>query len=419
VGTLYNYPENPHTPELILKEDMVQINSCFQALKREYIFPIIEEKLSELKRDFPQAEIVNLGVGDISLPLVPTVVKAICDATLEMGTVEGIKGYGPSCGYPFLREAIASNEFSHLGITADEIFISDGANSDTVNIQELFCQSSVVGIADPTYPAYLDACLLAGKKTVSLPSVEANGFFPEPPQIHCDLVYLCSPNNPTGIAMTQEQLKRWVDYALKEKAILLVDNAYEAFITSPNVPRSVFEIPGAKECAIEFRSFSKTAGFTGLRCAYMILPISVKGMMSGKEQPIYPLWSKRQAIKFNGAAYPIQKGAEAIYTPQGRKETQAQVKSYLNEAGRFRKELEALGHTCYGGIDSPYIWWKTPSHYSSWDFFDLLLKECHLITIPGRGFGECGEGFIRLSAFSTPSKTTLALERIRRLPILV
>ncbi len=394
---------------------MVQINPCFQALKREYIFPIIDDKLADLKRNLPQAEIVNLGVGDISLPLGPTIVKAICDATYEMGTEEGIKGYGPSCGYSFLREAIAKNEFSHIGISADEIFISDGANSDTVNIQELFCQSAVVGITNPTYPAYLDSCLLAGKKMISLPCLEENGFFPEPPQEHCDLVYLCSPNNPTGIAMTRHQLKKWIDYALREQAILFIDNAYEAFITSPDVPRSIFEIEGAKECAIEFRSFSKSAGFTGLRCAYTILPKTLKGMVGSKEQPLYALWNKRQAIKFNGAAYPIQKGAEAVYTPQGRKETQAQVRSYLHEAQRFLTTLKELGHTCYGGIDSPYIWWKTPPKKSSWDFFDLLLKQCHMITIPGRGFGECGEGFIRLSAFATPNQTTLALERIRRL----
>ncbi|MBS0607242.1 MAG: LL-diaminopimelate aminotransferase [Parachlamydiales bacterium] len=394
---------------------MVQINPCFQALKREYIFPIIDDKLAELKRDFPHAEVVNLGVGDIALPLAPAIVKAICDATCEMGTEEGIKGYGPSCGYPFLREAIAKNEFAHLGISAEEIFISDGTNSDTVNIQELFCPSVTVGIADPTYPAYLDTCLLAGKKVISLPCLEENGFFPEPPNEHCDLVYLCSPNNPTGIAMNRSQLKKWVDYALREKAILFIDNAYETFITSPDVPRSIFEIEGAKECAVEFRSFSKTAGFTGLRCAYTILPKTVKGTINGKEQPLFSLWTKRQAIKFNGAAYPIQKGAEAVYSPQGRKETQAQVQSYLREAKRFLDTLKELGHTCYGGIDSPYIWWKTPSNKSSWDFFDLLLKQCHMITIPGCGFGKHGEGFIRLSAFSTPQKTTLALERIRRL----
>ncbi len=394
---------------------MVQINPCFQAIKREYIFPIIDEKLADLKRDFPQAEIVNLGVGDIALPLAPAIVTAICDATREMGTEEGIKGYGPSCGYPFLRQAIAKHEFAHLGISADEIFISDGANSDTANIQELFCQSAIVGITDPTYPAYLDSCLLAGKKTITLPCLEENGFFPEPPEEHCDLVYLCSPNNPTGIAMNRSQLKKWVDYALRKQAVLFVDNAYEAFITSPEAPRSIFEIEGAKECAVEFRSFSKSAGYTGLRCAYTILPKTLKGMIDGKEQPLYSLWNKRQVIKFNGAAYPIQKGAEAVYTQQGRKETQAQVQSYLDEAQRFLTTLKELGYTCYGGIDSPYIWWKTPPKKSSWDFFDLLLKQCHMITIPGTGFGECGEGFVRLSAFSLPNKTTLALERIRRL----
>ncbi len=394
---------------------MAQINPCFNELKREYIFPIIDEKLAELKSRFPNAEIVNLGVGDIALPLAPSIVQAICHATQEMGTPEGLKGYGPSNGYLFLREAIAKNEFTHLDLSPDEIFISDGANSDTVHIQELFCQSSIVAVTDPTYPAYLDSNLLAGKKTLSVPCHEATGFCPEPPKSHCDLVYLCSPNNPTGIAMTRSELKKWVDYALREKAILLIDNAYEAFITSPDVPRSIFEIEGAKECAIEFRSFSKSAGFTGLRCAYTILPKSVKGTLNGKEQSIHGLWNRRQAIKFNGAAYPIQKGAEAVYSPQGRKETQAQVHAYLKEAKRFREGLKTLGHTCYGGIDSPYIWWKTPKGLSSWEFFDQILEKCQTITIPGRGFGEHGEGFVRLSAFSTPEKTTLALQRIQNL----
>lgn len=394
---------------------MVQINSCFQSLKREYIFPIIETKLAELKEKFPQADIVNLGVGDISLPLAPALVEAICTAVREMGTPEGIKGYGPSCGYPFLQEAIARHEFAHLGISPDEILISDGANSDTVGVQEIFCNSSVVGITDPTYPAYLDSCLLAGKTILSLPCREENGFFPEPPKEHCDLVYLCSPNNPTGIAMTRPQLKQWVDYALRENALLLVDNAYEAFINSPDVPRSIFEIEGAKECAIEFRSFSKTAGFTGLRCAYMILPKTVKGFINGEKRSVHALWTKRQAIKFNGPSYPIQKGAEAVYSPEGRAQTQAQVGAYLEQAARLREGIKGLGHICYGGVDSPYIWWKTPVGMTSWEFFDRLLTQCHLIAIPGRGFGESGEGFIRLSGFSTPRITTLALERIQQL----
>ncbi|MBI3236123.1 MAG: LL-diaminopimelate aminotransferase, partial [Chlamydiales bacterium] len=294
---------------------MVQINPCFQSLKREYIFPIIEEKLLRLKGEDPNAQIVNLGIGDISLPLAPSVIEAICRATQEMGTSDGIKGYGPSCGYLFLRQAILESRFSHLGLTVEDIFISDGANSDTVNIQELFCNSSVVGITDPTYPAYLDACLLAGKKIHLLPCREENGFFPIPPDEHCDLIYLCSPNNPTGIAMTSSQLELWVQYALKEKAILLFDNAYEAFIRSPDVPKTIFEIEGAKKCAIEFQSFSKTAGFTGLRCAYMVASQELEGTLAGKNHSIPHLWVKRQSMKFNGVPYPIQKGAEAALSP--------------------------------------------------------------------------------------------------------
>jgi LL-diaminopimelate aminotransferase len=250
---------------------------------------------------------------------------------------------------------------------------------------------------------------------VLFPCLPENRFAPLPPNEHCDLIYLCSPNNPTGMAMTRGELQRWVDYALKERALLLFDNAYEAFITSSEVPRSIFELPGAKECAIEFRSFSKSAGFTGLRCAYAILPKSVKAQLGRKFLSLHPYWDRRQATKFNGVAYPIQRGAEAVYTKEGREETHAQVALYLEQARRLNKGLKKFGFTCYGGIDSPYIWWKTPDGQSSWEFFDILLKKCHLVSIPGRGFGSQGEGYVRLSAFTTQDKTTLALERFQQL----
>ncbi len=395
---------------------MAKLNPHFSRLKREYIFPIIDQKLADLKATQPDANILNFGVGDISLPLAPSIALAIQKAVEEMTQKTGLHGYGPHNGYTFLREAIAAHEFSQLGITAEEIFISDGTNSDTVNILELFSGNTIIGITDPTYPAYLDSAILSGKKNILFfPCLPEHDFAPQPPRKQCDVIYLCSPNNPTGIAMTRQQLKRWVDYALKKNALLLIDNAYETFITSPDVPRSIFEIPGAKECALEFRSFSKTAGFTGLRCAYTILPKTVTVLSGRKQVALHAYWNRRQATKFNGTAYPIQRGAEAIYTKQGQKETKAQITSYLAQAKRLKEGLKACGFTCYGGIDSPYIWWKTPKNKTSWEFFDELLHKCHLICIPGRGFGAHGEGYVRLSAFTTPDKTELALKRFKDL----
>lgn len=395
---------------------MATLNPNFSLLKREYIFPIIEQKLETLRAEYPDAQILNFGIGDIALPLAPAIAEAISAAVLEMATPQGKKGYGPSCGYRFLKEAIATHEFAHLGISPEEIFISDGANSDCVNLPELLDTTLTVGITDPTYPAYLDANLLAGrKKIIFLPCREENNFAPQPPSSHCDLIYLCTPNNPTGVAMTRKELQAWIDYALQEKALLFVDNAYEAFITSADVPRSIFELPGAKECAIEMRSFSKSAGFTGLRCAYAILPKSVKVQLEGQRVPLYPYWEKRQAIKFNGISYPIQKGAEAVYSVKGQEQTKAQVAIYQEQARALKQGLKELGHTCFGGTDAPYIFWKTPEGLSSWEFFDRLLHRCHLLCIPACGFGPSGEGYVRLSAFTTPEQTQLALTRLQQL----
>lgn len=386
---------------------MAKLNSHFQKLKRSYIFPIIDQKLGSLKEKYPQAQVVNLGVGDIALPLAPSVAKAISEAVYEMTTVEGMKGYGPTEGYFFLRETIAKHHYVFCGIDPDEIFISDGTNSDSANIQELFSLRSTIGISDPTYPVYLDTNLMAGRtKIVLLPCTEENGFCPLPPSTHCDVIYLCSPSNPTGVALSKDQLKAWVDYAHRENAVLLVDNAYEAFISSPDVPKTIFEIEGAKEVAVEFRSFSKSSGFTALRCGYTVLPKSVH---QGK---LYPLWKKRQAIKTNGVSYPIQKGALAVFSSEGQKETKTQVASYMKQAEVLRTGLNRRGFTCFGGVDAPYIWWKFPGEMTSWQFFDKLLGECHLISIPGSGFGNHGEGFVRLSTFTTLEQTTLALNKI-------
>ncbi len=385
---------------------MARLNSYYKQLEREYIFPIIEDKLSQLQKNFPEMTPINLGVGDISLPLAPSIAQAICVATQEM--TEAPRGYGPSDGYLFLKEAICKNHYAGLGIAPDEIFISDGTNTDTANIQELFSLNNIVGIADPTYPVYLDTNIMAGRSAniKLLPCTEENGFCPLPPEQHCDIIYLCTPNNPTGVALTRDQLKKWVAYAQKENAVLLIDNAYEAFITSPDVPKTIFEIEGAKDVAIEFKSFSKSAGFTGLRCAYTVLPKSVH---SGE---LYPLWKKRQSTKSNGVSYPIQKGAEAVFSSQGKQETEAQVRLYLQEARRLKEGLTKMGYTCFGGENSPFVWWKTPNNLTSWQFFDLLLEKCHIISVPGSGFGKHGEGYVRLSAFTTPALSTLALEKI-------
>lgn len=387
---------------------MGKLNNHYKKLKREYIFPIIEKKLAELKEKHPGVKVLNLGVGDVCLPLAPTIAQAICNAVSEMTTPEGMRGYGPSEGYLFLREAIAKNLFSHVGIRADEIFISDGANTDTSNIQELFSMRCIIGITDPTYPVYLDTNIMAGRasKILLLPCTEKTGFCAEPPSFHCDIIYLCSPNNPSGVAMNRQQMQAWVDYAKKENALLLLDNAYDAFITSPDVPKTIFEIEGAKDVAVEFRSFSKSAGFTGLRCAYSIVP---KQVLKGQ---FHPLWLKRQTTKSNGIAYPIQRGAEAYFSPQGQKEAKAQVASYLEAARILREGLEQKGFTWFGGVDSPYIWWKTPNDISSWQFFNQLLEKCHLVSIPGKGFGDNGEGYVRLSAFNTPENAQLAASRL-------
>ena len=387
---------------------MVQLNPHFKKLKREYVFPIIERKLSEARAKHPHLSIVNLGVGDIALPLVPSVAKAICQATEEMTTRSGMRGYGPSEGYLFLREAISQKCYGNCGISPDEIFISEGTNCDATHIQELFSLKCKIGIPDPTYPAYLDSAIIGGRlsKVVLLPCTEENGYSPVPPQEHLDVIYLCSPNNPTGVAMTRKQLKVWIDYAKREEAVILLDNAYEAFITSSDVPRSIYEIEGAKEVAIEFRSFSKSSGFTGLRCAYAVVP---KAISQGK---MNALWLKRQSIKFNGVSYPIQRGALASLSPEGLKETKDQVAQYLQQGKILHQGLSHLGFSCVGGQDAPYIWWKVPPGKSSWEFFDEILDKCHLISIPGKGFGHHGEGYIRLSTFTTQDQAKLALERL-------
>ncbi len=385
------------------------LNPHFKKLKREYIFPIIEKKLDELKKNVPSEAIINLGIGDVALPLAPSISEALCQASQEMGTEAGMKGYGPTEGYLFLRQTISQVCYPQEAIDPDEIFISEGTSSDATNIQELFSSRCQIGIPSPTYPAYLDTALLAGRgsKITLLPCTEKSRFVPEVPKKHLDLIYLCTPSNPTGVAMNRSELKGWIDYAREEKSLLLIDNAYEAFVSSADVPRSIYEIEGAKEVAIELRSFSKSAGFTGVRCAYAVIP---KQLLQGQ---IHALWTKRQSIKSNGVSYIIQRGAEAALSSRGLQETQKQIRHYLSQGKILREGLQKRGFDCVGGIDAPYIWWKVPHGQTSWQFFDTLLQQCHLISIPGSGFGSHGEGFVRLSAFT--SQAELALESLEKM----
>lgn len=403
---------------------MVKLNHHYQKLSGQYLFPEIEKRVSAMKARSPDALLLNLGIGDVTKPLSSTVISALTQAVQEMGDKKTFRGYGPSQGYLFLREAIAAHDYKELGIQADEIFISDGAKSDLGNLQEIFAVDNRVALADPTYPVYLDTNVMAGRTRLPLktgryggvtylPCTEENGFQPEPPSSACDLIYLCSPSNPTGIALSRPLLSRWVDYAKKHKAVILYDGAYEAYITTPNTPRSIYEIEGAKEVAIEIRSFSKSAGFTGLRCSYTVVPHALKVLDAGSVHSLYHLWKRRCETKFNGVSYPVQKAAAALYSPNGQKETKELLKTY-GERARFLKEgLEKLGYTVYGGVDAPYLWCKAPGKMTSWEFFEVLLEKAQIISIPGSGFGQLGERFVRFSAFAEPTSLAEGLLRLK------
>ncbi len=383
---------------------MALLNKNFLDLSGSYLFSTIGERVQALRLAQPESEILNLGVGDIALPLAPAIVASLKDAACELG--KNVHGYGPAEGFLFLREKILESQYEGCGLTVNDIFISEGIVRDICDIQELFEPKATVGIIDPTYPAYLKSSILAGREVHLILCLEENGFIPLPPDRHLDFVYLCSPNNPTGIAMTRDHLKAWIAWAVKHSAILLVDAAYEAFIKTEDVPRTIFEIEGAKDVAIEFRSFSKTAGFTGMRLGYTVIPNS----------ELNALWRKRQDIKTNGISYPIQMAGLASLFGEGKSETTAQVALYAHHAKKLKACIEDLGFTCYGGIDSPYIWWKIPTN-NSWEFFDFLLNELHIITIPGKGFGVSGEGFIRLSSFITEKTLDETIKRLKTLGV--
>ena len=409
----------------------VKINENYLLLKSNYIFAEINRRVDEFQKENPDAQIIKMGIGDVTRPLPKAVVEAFEKSVLEMGQAETFMGYGPEQGYSFLIEEIIKNDYKPLGIelSTDEVFISDAAKCDTANIQEIFGLDNVIAVTDPVYPVYVDSNVMAGRSgpmqdsgryegIVYLPCTAENNFIPKLPETPVDLIYLCLPNNPTGTALTREELSKWVQYARDNNSIILFDAAYEAYVTEDKIPRSIYEIEGAKEVAIEFRSFSKNAGFTGTRCAFAVVPKEIMAFdLDGNAHDLNSLWNRRQTTKFNGVSYPVQRAAKAVYSPEGQKEIKESIAYYLNNAGIVRKSMEDIGLKVYGGVNSPYIWVKTPENMDSWEFFDLLLKEAHVVGTPGVGFGPSGEGYFRLTAFNTLENTIEAMNRISSLSI--
>jgi LL-diaminopimelate aminotransferase len=411
---------------------MATVNENFLKLQAGYLFPEIGKRRRAFQQSHPEAKIISMGIGDVTQPLAPAVIEAMHKAVGDMGQKETFHGYDDDgIGYAFLREAISANDFRTRGVSieADQIFISDGAKSDTANLQELFGLDNIIAVTDPVYPVYVDTNVMAGRtgtmtkqrmyqNILYLPANAENNFVPDPPAEKADIIYLCFPNNPTGAVATKDQLARWVDYARKNKAIILFDAAYEAFISDPSVPHSIYEIEGANEVAIESRSFSKTAGFTGVRCAYTVVPKQVRAFSkTGQSIALNPLWNRRLCTKFNGVSYITQAGAAATYSPEGKKQIRETVALYMQNARTIRETLASFGYKTYGGVNAPYIWLKTPSGFDSWEFFDLLLTKAYVITTPGVGFGPSGEGYVRLTAFGDPKNVQEALERIARLQV--
>ncbi|MBI5921798.1 MAG: LL-diaminopimelate aminotransferase [Betaproteobacteria bacterium] len=408
---------------------MTYINEHYLKLAAGYLFPEIGRRVKAFCDANPSANVIRMGIGDVTEPLAPAVIQAMHAGVDELAVRASFKGYGPEQGYDFLREAIAKNDYQARGaeVDADEIFVSDGSKCDSGNILDVFGDDNVIAVLDPVYPVYVDTNVMAGHTgpadasgryggLVYLPVTADNDFVPELPKQKVDLIYLCYPNNPTGVVATREMLKRWVEYAQRNGSVILYDAAYEAFITDPAIPHSIYEIDGAREVAIEFRSFSKTAGFTGARCAFTVIPTDLKGKTrDGREILIHSLWNRRHCTKFNGVSYPVQKGAAAIYTPEGKRQVQETIDFYLGNAKVVREALTKLGLKVYGGVNAPYVWLKTPGKLSSWDFFDRLLQEAHLVGTPGSGFGACGEGYFRLSAFNSRANVEEAVRRFAKI----
>ena len=396
---------------------MAQINQHFLELQQSYLFSEVAKRVASFAENHPEKKIIRMGIGDVTLPLVPCVIEAMHHAVDEMAKKETFHGYGPEQGYDFLRTAIQNYYQDEMGVhlDLDEIFVSDGAKSDVGNITDLFSNHNTVLIPDPVYPVYVDTNRMLGSQIVYLKADESNGFCPMPPKEKADLVYLCSPNNPTGATYSREQLKAWVEYANDCGAILLYDAAYEAFVDSKDLPRSIFEIEGAKTCAIEFCSLSKTAGFTGTRCGYTVVPKALKAKdATGKEVALNPLWLRRQTTKFNGVSYVVQCGAAAVFTKEGIQQTRKNIAYYRKNAEIIGAALKEKGITYFGGVHSPYIWMKCPNAMGSWEFFDFLLENAAVVGTPGAGFGENGEGFFRLTAFSDHESTIEAMERMKK-----
>ena len=397
---------------------MFKINENFLHLSRNYLFSTISKKIDEFTQLKPNADIIRLGIGDVTQPLSSSIIDVMHRSVNEMSRKETFRGYGPEQGYKFLREKIAETDFQKRGIQidADEIFISDGSKSDTGNIGDILGYSNTIAITNPVYPVYLDSTIMRlGKsdKIILLECNEENGFLPDIPIKSVDVVFLCYPNNPTGTVMSREKLKKWVEWALNNNSLILFDAAYEAYIMDNDVPKSIFEIENAEKCAIEFRSFSKNAGFTGLRCSYTVVPKALKAISSnGERLSLNMLWGRRQATKFNGTPYIVQRAAEAVYSEEGQKEVGDLVSYYMKNAALIRNSLIKKGWIVFGGENAPYVWLKCPEGNDSWSFFDQLLEKCHIVGTPGVGFGSNGEGFFRLTAFNSYEKTVEALERI-------
>ena len=405
---------------------MTTINPNLLKLQSNYLFADIARKVAAYKESHKDKRVISLGIGDVTRPLVPAVINALHSAVDEMGRAETFHGYGPEQGYAFLRDAIVANDYAPYGvrIDADEIFISDGAKCDVGNFQELFSADSVVAVTDPVYPVYVDSNAMAGRagdpgpdgwsRLVYLPCTRENDFVPDFPKTRPDMIYLCYPNNPTGTVLSRAALQGWVDYARREGCVILYDSAYEAFITEPDVPHSIYEIDGAREVAVEFRSYSKTAGFTGLRCAYVVVPkeLRVSDGKGGKVD-LHHFWNRRQCTKYNGCPYIVQRAAAAIYSDEGKKQVRAVIEAYLDNARLISDAVRGMGLDVFGGINAPYIWVSVPDGMTSWGFFDRLLNDAALVCTPGAGFGRSGEGYVRLTAFGSPEDTLEAIERLR------
>ncbi len=408
---------------------MVQVNENYLKLKAGYLFPEISKRVNAYIQNNSSCDIIKLGIGDVTEPLPKSCRDAMSKALNEMGTKDGFRGYGPEQGYPWLREKISDNDFISRGcqITPEEIFVSDGSKCDSSNILDILGNDNSIAVTDPVYPVYVDSNVMTGRTGESLqdgtyqgliylPINEENNFLPEIPTSKVDIIYLCFPNNPTGATITKVDLKKWVDYANQNNSLILFDAAYEAFIQDKELPHSIYEIDGAKDCAIEFRSFSKNAGFTGVRCAYTVIPKSISGLNSKSEEiNLWSLWNRRQSTKFNGVSYIVQRGAEAVYSSDGKKEVKDLIGFYMENAKIMKNKLKTAGFTVYGGDNAPYIWIKVPDQMTSWDFFDYLLEKANVVGTPGSGFGLSGEGYFRLSAFNSREKVIDAMERIIRI----